>query len=95
MLRFHDDSERRVACELASSGGSMLDGIECGSHSSGPMVDKHYVRELAQAFVDSLAKLTQRERALPVSARYTHQLNKIPISRVLPLSFGMCTRLIA
>lgn len=38
---------------------------------------KFYVRQNAKAFVDALEKLTAKERALHVSARYAQELNKL------------------
>lgn len=42
------------------------------------MQDKRfYVRQNAKAFVETLEKLPPKERALPVSARYAQELNKL------------------
>lgn len=38
---------------------------------------KFYVRQNAKAFVETLEKLSPKERALPVSARYANELNKL------------------
>jgi hypothetical protein len=40
-------------------------------------VDRHYVRGLAETFVEALGGLSQKERAQPVSGSYARNLNNL------------------
>lgn len=40
-------------------------------------IDRYYVRGQAESFVDTLSKLSAKERERPVSPRYAGELNKL------------------